>query len=54
MTCENERFSIFYMKETWLEHLTLPKFPPSNKDKDGKTIDAANVWYQESLLAYQH
>ena len=26
-----------------LKQLTVAKFPPSDKDKDGKPIDAANV-----------
>ena len=36
------------------EHLTVAKFPLSNKDKDGKPNDIANVQYQESLRAYEH
>jgi len=36
-----------------LEHLTVAKFPPFDKDKVGKPIDTANVQYQESLKAYQ-
>jgi len=36
-----------------LKHLQVAKFPPSDKDKDGKPIDTANVQYQESLKAYQ-
>ena len=35
-----------------LEHLTVANFPPSDKDKDGKPIDTANVQNQESLRAY--
>jgi len=29
--------------------LDIAKFPPSDKDKDGKPIDTTNVQYQESL-----
>jgi len=29
------------------------RFSPSDKDKDGKPIDTANMKYQESLKAYQ-
>jgi len=36
-----------------LEHLMVAKFPPSDKDKDGKSIDTTIVQYQESLQAYQ-
>jgi len=36
-----------------LEHLTVPKFPPFDKDQDGKPIDTAHVQYQESLRTYQ-
>jgi len=36
-----------------LEHLQVAKLPPSDKDKDGTPIDAANVQYQESLEAHQ-
>jgi len=36
-----------------LEHLTVAKFPPSDKDTDGKPIDTTTVQYQESLQAYQ-
>ena len=37
-----------------LEHLTVTKFSPSDKDKDDKPIDTANVQYQESLKAYKN
>ena len=36
-----------------LEHLTVAKFSPLDKDKDGKPIDTTSAQYQESLLAYQ-
>jgi len=36
-----------------LEHLTVAKFPLSDKNKDGKPIDIANVQYQQNLQAYQ-
>ena len=36
-----------------LDHLTVAKFPPSEKDKDGKPIDTSSVQYQESLRAYE-
>jgi len=36
-----------------LEHLTVVKFPPSDTDKDGKSIDTSSMQYQESLQAYQ-
>ena len=32
-----------------LEHLMVAKFPPSDKDKDGKPIDTSTMQYQESL-----
>ena len=32
-----------------LEHLTVARFPPSDKDADGKPIDTSTVQYQESL-----
>ena len=36
-----------------LEHLTIAKLPPSDKDKHGKPIDdIATMQYQESLKAY--
>ena len=34
------------------KHLTVGKFLPSDKDKDGNLIDTTIVQYQESLLAY--
>lgn len=36
-----------------LEHLTVAKFPPSDKDSEGKPIDTSTVQYQESFQAYQ-
>ena len=36
-----------------LEHLMVTKFPPSDTDKDGKSIDTSSVQYQKSLQAYQ-
>ena len=50
MTCRNR---ILLNERDLLEHLIVPKFPPSDKDKDGKPIDTSAVQYQESLQTYQ-
>ena len=57
---DNTNYKIWHRKIQYLlndkdlfEHLTVAKVPPSDKDKDGKSIDTTFVQYQELVKAYQ-